>query len=102
MITGLPLTNASYQLSNFLLKERYGETHKLVDAHMQALIGLSNPSNTLTALQLFHDSIEGHIRSLESLGKSQYQYEAMLILVILKKFSLETHKNLARGHNSTQ
>ena len=102
VITSLPLTNASYQHSVILLKERYGETHKLIDAHMQALIGLSNPSNTLTALQLFHDSVEGHIKSLESLGTSQDQYEAMLVPIILKKLSPETRKNLARGHNSTQ
>ena len=54
VITGLPLTNDSCQHSVILLKERYGEPHKLVDAHMQALIGLSNPANTLAALQLFH------------------------------------------------
>ena len=102
VITGLPLTNDSYQHSVILLKERYGEPHKLVDAHMQALIGLSNPANTLAALQLFHDSVEGHIRSLESLGTSQDQYEAMLVPIILKKLSPETRKNLARGHDSTQ
>ena len=69
---------------------------------MQALIELSNPSNTLPALQLFYDSMEGHIRCLQSLGTSQEQYGSMLIPIILRKLSAETHRNLARSHGSDQ
>ena len=64
VIAGLPLTNTNYNHSEILLKERYGEPHKLVDAHMQALIHLSCPTNTLASLQLFYHSVEGHTRSL--------------------------------------
>ena len=102
VISGLPLTNANYDHSVTLLKARYGEPHKLIDAHMQALIELSNPSNTLPALQLFYDSIEGHIRSLQSLGTSQEQYGSMLVPIILRKLSAETRRNLARSHGSDQ
>ena len=76
-------------------------TYKLVDARMQALIGLSNPNNTLAALQLFHDLVEGHIRSLESLGTPQDKYGSMLVPIILKKLSPETRKNFARGQSIT-
>jgi len=54
-------------------------THKLVHAHLQALTSLSNPNNTLAALQFFHDSVEGHVRSLESLRTPHDQYESMLV-----------------------
>jgi len=86
VITGLPLTNPSYYHSISLLKDRYGDHQKLVDAHMQALTELPSPTNTLSALQLLYDSVEGHIRSLQSLGTPQEQYGSMLVPTILKTF----------------
>ena len=67
---------------------------------MQALTSLSNPNNTIPALQLFHDSVEGHVRSLESLGTPHDLYESMLI-PILKKLPQETREKFARGHSNT-
>ena len=55
VIAGLPLTNANYNLSVSLLREKYSEPYKLVDAHMQALSELNSLNNTLAALQLFYD-----------------------------------------------
>ena len=53
VITGLPLTNTSYGHSVTLLQDRYGQPHKLINAHMKALIKLPSPSSTLVSLQLF-------------------------------------------------
>jgi len=64
VIAGFQLTNANYEHSIDLLKERFGQPYKQIDAHMQALIDLSCPSNTLNSLREFYDTIEGHIRSL--------------------------------------
>ena len=64
VIAGFPLTNENYNHSIALLKERYGDIHKLTDAHMQALVELKNPSNTLSSLQSFHDSVESHVQKL--------------------------------------
>ena len=74
VITELPLANPNYDHAVQLLKKRYGKLDKLIKAHMQALVELNNPSNTMSSLQLFHDSVEGHIRSLQSLGTSPEQY----------------------------
>ena len=57
-----------------------------------------NPSNTLTSLQLFHDSVEGHIRSLASFGKSTDSYYDFLVSVILEKLPNKTRNHLAREH----
>ena len=102
VIAGLPLTNMNYNYSVILLKERYGEPHKLVNAHMQALIELNCPTNTLASLQLFYDSVEGHTRSLQSLGTLQESYGSMLVPIILRKLSAEIHRNIARAHGSDQ
>ena len=102
VIAGLPLINDNYDHSVTLLKERYGEPHKLIDAHMQALIELKCRSNTLSALQVFYDSVEGHIRSLQSLGTPQEHYGSMLVPTILRKLPADVRRNLARSHDSEQ
>ena len=50
VIAGFPLTNPNYQHSVALLQERFGQAHKQIDTHMQALIDLCSPSGTLTSL----------------------------------------------------
>lgn len=65
---------------------------------MQALIDLRSPSGTLTSLREFHDSIEEHICSLASLGKSQDNYGSLLVTIILGKIPAIIKQNLARVH----
>ena len=100
VIAGFPLTNENYNHSIALLKERYGDIHKLTDAHMQALVELKNPSNTLSSLQSFYDSVESHVRSLQSLGTSQEMYGSMLVPIILTKLPTEVRRNIARSHGT--
>ena len=83
-----------------LLKERYGDTQKLTDAHMQALVELKSPNHTLNSLQLFYDSIESHIRSLQSLGTPPEMYESMLVPTILTKLPAEIRRTLAWTHGT--
>ena len=60
-IAGFPLTNDNYDYSITLLREWFGQPQKILNAHMQALLSLPNPSNNMTTLCSFHDSIENHI-----------------------------------------
>jgi len=101
VIAGLSLTHDNYYTHSVaLLLERYGDTHKLTGTHMQALVELKSPSNTLPSLQLFYNSIESHIRSLQSLGTTQKMYESMLVPIILRKLLVELRKSLARTHGT--
>ena len=70
VVTGFPLTHDSYAHSVSVLKQRFGQPYKLVNAHMQAFLKLPNQVNTLSSLQAFYDSIESHIHGLTFLGKS--------------------------------
>ena len=97
-ITGFPLTNTNYEHSVTLLKTRFGQPYRLVNAHMQALLDTPHPTNSLSSLQQFHDIIESHIRSLSSLGKDIESYGALLVPIILSKLPTDTKKNLARNH----
>ena len=63
---------------------------------MQALMDLPLPKNTMKDLRAFYDSIEGHIRSLITLGTTPESYGAMLIPAMLGKLPAEVWRNLAR------
>ena len=102
LITGFQLTNANYEHSIALLKERFGQPYKQIDAHMQALIDLPSPSNSLSSLREFYDSTEGHIRSLSSLGKSEDSYGSLLVSIILGKLPAKVKQNLVRAHGKQE
>ena len=65
---------------------------------MQALLSLPNPSNNMTSLHSFHDSVENHIRGLSALGQSKDSYGTLLVPIILGKLPVETRRSLARDH----
>ena len=62
VIAGFPLTDDNYAHSIELLQARYGQPHKLVNAHMEALLTLEKPYNCLSSLQTFYDNLEQHMR----------------------------------------
>lgn len=97
-IAGFPLTSENYDHSVELLKERFGQNHKIVNAHMQALLALPSPSNNMVSLRSFYDSVENHIRGLSALGKSKDSYGTLLVPIVLGKLPIETRRNLAREH----
>jgi hypothetical protein len=78
-IARFPLTNHNYTKAIQLLKELFGNPTKVINAHMQSLLDLQNPNYELASLQLFYDTMENHIRGLESLGKSHSNYGDLLL-----------------------
>lgn len=101
-IRGLPLTELNYQHSISLLHERFGQTHKLINVHMQALLDIPSPTSAHSSLRMFHDSIENHTRGLSSLGKSEGTYDDLLIPIILAKLPRDIRQNLARENTSPE
>ena len=99
-IAGLQLTDANYDHAIAILTQRYGQPHKIEEAHMQALSQIHCPTSSLSSLQLFYDTIEAHIRGLTALGKTEDSYESMLVPVILGKLPIDVHKNLVREHGT--
>ena len=102
VIAGFPLPDANYSHSIGLLQNLFGQPYKLSSAHMQALLDLPSPTNTLTSLQHFHDSVESHIKSLSSLGKDRESYGDLLIPIIRGKLPVVTRKNFARNHSNSE
>ena len=101
-IAGFPLSNVNYEQAIKLLKERFGQPSKIISAHMQALLDIASPINQLTSLQLFYDTMENHVRGLESLGRSHESYGDLLVPLTLGKLPHELRKNLAREHDNPE
>ena len=100
-VAGFPLTDANYSHLVEILKERFGQTQKIVNAHMQSLLNLPTPRNTLTDLRALYDSIENHIRGLSSLEITPDSYGALLIPITLGKLPADVRRNLAREQNKS-
>ena len=100
VIDNFPLTDVNYHHSVDLLRERFGQPYKLVNARMDALMNLPKPVNNLASLQVFHDKLESHMRALQALGKSPDTYCAMLTPMVLGKLPTDLKKQFARDHNS--
>ncbi|XP_065900135.1 uncharacterized protein [Dysidea avara] len=100
VIAGFQLTNDNYGHSVTLLKDRFGQVYKQVEAHMQAFVDLPNPSNSLSSLRQFYDTTEGHIRSLATLGEPEDSYGSLLVTILLGKLPAKTKQNLVRAHGN--
>ena len=85
VIAGLPLTKDNYDDAMQLLSERYGQPHKIEEERIKPLSEIGSPSNTLSSLQLFYDTIQAHLRGLAALGKTKESFKTMLIPAILSK-----------------
>lgn len=94
-ISGFTLTSANYQEAVTLLQEHFGQTTKIVQAHMRALSNLPKPTNTVSSLRHFHDTVESHIRDLSALGTSEDSYSALLVY---NKLPADTRQHMARSH----
>ncbi|XP_065894407.1 uncharacterized protein [Dysidea avara] len=102
VIGGFSLSYANYPHCTALLKERFGQQYKLVEAHKEALLNVSTPSNHLPSLQAFYDSIQNHIRALSALDQSTDTYGPLLTTVILRKLPPEIKIRMACDHYDSE
>jgi len=67
---------------------------------MQALLNLPISFDALNSLQEFYDTVEGHVRSLATLGKKTESYGGLLVTIIRSRLPTKTWKSIARDHGS--
>ena len=92
-VSGLTLTDPNYEQAISLLTSRFRKKQCIINAHMQALVELPPPSNNATSLRQLYDTIESHIRRLESLGKSKDTFGQLPPVV---------RQHLTRDHTSDE
>ena len=86
-VSGLLLTAANYKEAVEILKRRFGNKQMIVSRHMDALMSLEAvaSANNMVGLRRLYDSVETHIRGLESLGVGAETYGSLLSSVLLNK-----------------
>ena len=88
------MTNSKYSSAIFLLRKRFGEQHKSVQAHMHAaMVNLPASSNNYPSLRSLNDQQESSSRSLESLGETQGKYGTLILPILIGKLPAEIRKN---------
>ncbi|CAC5392767.1 unnamed protein product [Mytilus coruscus] len=97
-VEGFALTNRNYETAVNLLRDRYGQTSKLIHAYMKAPMNLPAPTNDEFSLRFYGDKLESYLRGLESLGQTPEMYGSLLVPVVLDKLPIDIRKSIAREH----
>ncbi|KAL9969544.1 hypothetical protein ACROYT_G021769 [Oculina patagonica] len=73
VIAGLTLTSANYEKAVDLLKKRFGNRQVIISSHMEALTKIPKITSIheVKRLRNLYDTVESHVRALESLEISQ-------------------------------
>ena len=97
-IAGLALTAVNYKEAIEILTKRFGDKSQITARHMEALMSIEavTSNSNLPALRHLYDTLETHIRGLQSLGIPQSSYGALLSPVLLTKLPQETRLILSR------
>ena len=90
-INGLSLSSANYEAAVALLKERYGDPQKIINAHMDALVNLPIVENArdLKAVRHLYDEVEANVRALSALGRKAEEYGGLLLSLMFHKIPEE-------------
>ncbi len=68
IVDGLGESNEVYSEAVRLLRERYDRPDKIKNAHINALLSLPAPNTKTLSLRTFYNSLQKHIRSLNSMN----------------------------------
>lgn len=76
---GLDISSSNYQIAVDKLQRRYGSKEVLLDAHYEAPHKLPKATSSTEFRRTF-DTIEMHLRVLESLGEDMTQSQLRVVL----------------------
>ena len=97
-LEGLPIRNRTYQATIELLKERFGNTQKIISMHMDRLVKLKScESDNIVALRTIYDQINIQIRGLEALGINHEKYGCLLVPIIMAILPNQISLQIARN-----
>ena len=101
VIQGLEIVEENYEHAKETLHQRFGHKQKIIQVHMDSLLNLQHsPNDTIAQLRQIFDSINIHIRGLESLGVNQENYGSLLIMIIMKRMPKDVALQVSRETKS--
>ena len=80
VISGLELTQENYNIEINLLKERYWKKEIMIKAHFAKLMNLPMAKYKTTSFRTFYDTMEKHLRCLQSLGEDDNNTQILTVL----------------------
>ena len=103
-ITGLPLTEDSYETAFDIIRDRFGKPQLFFSNHMEALLKLpivSSVHETKKLRDLYH-KIEINFRSLKALGIESESFGNLLVPVVMEKIPSELRLIISRKFGSKE
>ena len=102
VVTGLALTSANYEKAVELLKRRFGNRQVVISSHMEALTKTPKVASTseVKRLRSLYDTVESHVRGLESMEISSEMYGCFLTPIIMQKLPEEFRIAISRNLES--
>ena len=102
VVTGLALTSANYEKAVELLKRRFGNRQVVISSHMEALTKIPKVASTSEGKRLrsLYDTVESHVRGLESMEISSEMYGCFLTPIIVQKLPEEFRIAISRNLKS--
>ena len=96
VVEGLEVTEENYSHAIETLKDRFGKSQSIINAHMKALLQLECNPGSIAQLRSLRDKINVQVRGLHALGISSEQYGALLIPVIMTRLPSEIALEVSR------
>ncbi|XP_068670957.1 uncharacterized protein [Montipora foliosa] len=102
VVTGLALTSANYEKAVELLKRRFGNRQVVISSHMEALTKIPKVASAseVKRLRSLYDTVESHVRGLESMEISSEMYGCFLTPIIMQKLPEEFRIAISRNLES--
>ncbi|XP_029179733.2 uncharacterized protein LOC114947235 [Acropora millepora] len=102
VVTGLALTSANYDWAVELLKRRFGNRQVVISSHMEALTKIPKVASTtdVKRLRSLYDTVESHVRGLESMEIYSKMYNCFLTPIIMQKLPEEFRIAISRNLDS--
>ena len=103
-ITGLPLTEDSYETAFDILRDRFGKPQLFSSNHMEPLLKLPIVSSEHETKKLrdLYDKIEINFRSLKALGIESELFGNLLVPVVMEKIPFELRLIISRKFGSKE
>ena len=96
LMTGFNRTDAEYDEAIALLRSTYGNSKRLTEAHLHAVLDLNSPPATSCELSKFRSGYEGHLRGLKSLNQDIENTVFVFAAVLLRKLPVKIRDNINR------
>ena len=97
-ITGLSPTAANYDEAIAILKKHFGSKRKIVDKHMEVMLGVGSVASCqdMKGLRHLFDQVSSHMQSLMYLGVVSDTYGSLLCPVLVTKLPSELQLIVSR------